>query len=425
MHQVQDLKEILNPLVNQLALGNMKKHLYIIALFVFAIVSCISNMEVGSPFTEGQEVTITASLANNDSDTKQLPNKHRVSGKDAGTAIDLTWNKGDEILVTVGNKSAIFTLSLGENTSFGTFTGKMPADGNEYSVSYPADYRDDVLINQTYVENGFDNGLMKMSTRRNGTLEGGFLLTADNAVLGLQFKGDAVVNKIVLTNRANNKTYTLDCSKHEVSIAGGRLFYIVIPAGTWSNGMKVEMYNKDNVVIFSKEKDTEIQFLTTEAMIMPELEVHPPYVDLEKTYYYGLTDQQFADANAQWNSPNMGWGLLDQSPIQGKMLRGIRIKVARAGKVNLYKVPSLKEDTENNFQLAATISTDKTGLQDIEFEKPFYLEDNLYLVIGKHSDAVSLVGLFDSKQSNIQPFCNRIGQSGGINSSQSFMIDFY
>ena len=39
----------------------MKKHLYIIALFVFAIVSCISNMEVGSPFTEGQEVTITYS----------------------------------------------------------------------------------------------------------------------------------------------------------------------------------------------------------------------------------------------------------------------------------------------------------------------------------------------------------------------------
>lgn len=408
-----------------MVLGNMRNHLCIIALYLLAVVSCTPDLGMDTPFVEGQEVTLTASIVDGNSGVKQMPGKHRVSGKDAGVTIDLTWNAGDEILVSVGDKSAVFTLSSGENTSAGEFTGKMPADGSEYSVSYPVDYSDNVLTHQTYVENGFGNGLMKMSTRRNGTLEGGFLLTADNAVLGLQFKGDAVVNKIVLTNRANNKTYTLDCSKHEVSIAGGRLFYIVIPAGTWSNGMKVEMYNKDNVVIFSKEKDTEIQFLTTEAMIMPELEVHPPYVDLEKTYYYGLTDQQFADANAQWNSPNMGWGILDQSPIQGKMLRGIRIKVARAGKVHLYKVPSLKEDTENNFQLAATISTDKTGLQDIEFEKPFYLEDNLYLVIGKHSDAVSLVGLFDSKQSNIQPFCNRIGQSGGITSFQSFMIDFY
>ncbi len=408
-----------------MALGDMRKHLYIIALFLLTVVSCTPDMGVGTPFVEGQEVTITASMANRTSNAKQMPGKQRVSGKDAGATIDLTWNAGDEILVSVGDKSAVFTLSSGENSSLGTFTGKMPADGSVYSVSYPVDYSDDVLTHQTYVENGFGNGLMKMSTRTNGTLEDGFVLSADNAVLGLQFKGDAVVNKIVLTNRANNKTYTLDCSKHEVSIAGGRLFYIVIPAGTWSNGMKVEMYNKDNVVIFSKEKDTEIQFLTTEAMIMPELEVHPPYVDLEKTYYYGLTDQQFANANAQWNSPNMGWGLLDQSPIQGKMLRGIRIKVARAGKVNLYKVPSLKEDTENNFQLAATISTDKTGLQDIEFEKPFYLEDNLYLVIGKPSDEVSLVGLYDSKQSNIQPFCNRIGQSGGIDTSQSLMIDFY
>ena len=83
-------------------------------------------------------------------------------------------------------------------------------------------------------------------------------------------------------------------------------------------------------------------------------------------------------------------------------------------------------DTENNFQLMATISTDKTGLQDIDFKPPFYLEENMYLAIGRHSDAVSLVGCYDSNtQSNIQPFCNRIGQSGGIDSYQSLMIDFY
>ena len=414
------------PLVNQMALGDMRKYLYIIALFVFAVVSCTPDMGVGTPFVEGQEMTLTASIVDGNSGAKQVPGKQRVSGKDAGATIDLTWNAGDQILVRVGDKSAVFTLSSGENSSSGEFTGKMPADGSEYSVSYPVNYSDDALTHQTYVENGFGNGLMKMSTKQNGTLDNGFTLNADNALLGLQFRGDAVVNKLVVTNTQTQATYTLDCSNQEVSTEGGRLFYIVVPAGTWNSGMKVDIYNKDNIVILTKEKDTEILFSPTEAMMMPELEIHPPYVDIEKTYYYGLTDQQFANANAKWNTPNMGWGILDQSPIQGKMLRGIRIKVATAGNVNLYKVPSLKEDTENNFQLMATISTDKTGLQDIDFKPPFYLEENMYLAIGRHSDAVSLVGCYDSNtQSNIQPFCNRIGQSGGIDSYQSLMIDFY
>ena len=249
----------------------MNKCLYVIALFAFAIVSCTSEVKVGTPFFEGQEVTITASVANNTSGAKQLPGKQRVSGKDAGATIDLTWNAGDEILVSVGDKSAVFTLSSGENSSLGTFTGKMPADGSVYSVSYPVDYSDDVLTHQTYVENGFGNGLMKMSTRTNGTLEDGFVLSADNAVLGLQLTGSQTLGEIVLTNTATAKTYTLHCDG-VVLTAEAILFYIVVPAKDWANGMRVEVYDNDGDIILMKEKAGEIMFSATDAMVMPTLQ---------------------------------------------------------------------------------------------------------------------------------------------------------
>ena len=253
-----------------MALGDMRRYLYIIALFVFVIVSCTPD-EIGTPFLEGQEVTITASMANSTSDAKQMPGKQRVSGKDAGATIDLTWNAGDEILVRVGDKSAVFTLSSGENSSLGTFTGKMPADGTEYSVSYPVDYSDDVLTHQTYVENGFGNGLMKMSTRTNGTLEDGFVLSADNAVLGLQLTGSQTLGEIVLTNTATAKTYTLHCDG-VVLTTEAMLFYIVVPVKDWANGMRVEVYDNDGDIILMKEKAGEIMFSATDAMVMPTLQ---------------------------------------------------------------------------------------------------------------------------------------------------------
>ncbi len=228
-------------------------------------------MGVGTPFVEGQEVTITASMANSTSNAKQMPGKQRVSGKDAGATIDLTWNAGDEILVSVGDKSAVFTLSSGENSSLGTFTGKMPADGTEYSVSYPVDYSDDVLTHQTYVANGFGNGLMKMSTRTNGTLEDGFVLSADNAVLGLQLTGSQTLGEIVLTNTATAKTYTLHCDGVALT-AEAILFYIVVPVKDWANGMRVEVYDNDGDIILMKEKAGEIMFSATDAMVMPALQ---------------------------------------------------------------------------------------------------------------------------------------------------------
>ena len=242
---------------------------------VLLFVSCTNKVEVGTPFGEGQEVTLTASIVDGNSGAKQVPGKQRVSGKDVGVAIDLTWNAGDQILVSVGDKSAVFTLSSGENSSSGEFTGKMPADGSEYSVSYPVDYSDNVLTHQTYVANGFGNGLMKMSTKRAGTIEGGFKLSADNAVLGLQLTGNQTLGKIVLTDLASGVTYTLNCEgvvlKGEVT-----LFYIVVPVVGWEAGMRVEVLDQNERIILTKEKTGKIAFDAKEAMVMPSLEARGP-----------------------------------------------------------------------------------------------------------------------------------------------------
>ena len=394
----------------------MKKTLVVLSAIL--LLAACSQEELGTPFYARQEVSISAALSSGNNNG----GKKRISGKDNGDRIDLTWDTGDQVLVRVGDKSAVFTLSSGEGTNNATFKGIMPADGTSYSVSYPVGYSDDRLKVQPYVENGFSKGLMKMSTKTNCTIDNGFVLSADNALLGLQLAGDVIISKIVVTNKENKKTYTLDCSAHEVRATDGRVFYIVLPAGEWKNGMKVEIYNADGDLIEVKEKNT-VAFSANNAMIMPKVEI---VINTTKIYCYHLTDKQFEQANTRWNTPNMGWGILNQSPIQGRILHGIRIKVATIGSIGLYIVPSLTESTEVNFQPAATISTSKTGLQDIDFEHPFYLEKDMYLAIGRHSDNVSLVGYYNGdSQSNIQPFCNRIGQSGGITSTQSLMIDFY
>ena len=137
----------------------------------------------------------------------QLPGKQRISGKDAGTQIDLTWDAGDQIKVIVGDKSATFTLASGAGSGQATFTGTMPADGVTYSVQYPIAEPD--LSVQTYAENGFSKGLMKM-VADNGTIDDGFVLKAQHALLGLQLSGSDALGKIVLTNPADSKTYTLD-----------------------------------------------------------------------------------------------------------------------------------------------------------------------------------------------------------------------
>lgn len=251
---------------------NMKKYFsFLLVAALFA--ACTPNNEIGTPFKAGQEVTISAQMPNaGNNGAQQLPGKQRVSGKDTGTKIDLTWDKDDVILVKVGDKTAEFTLQSGEGTAQAEFKGIMPADGTNFSVQYPVEEPD--LSNQTYVPNGFGKGLMKMATTTNGTIDGGFTLSPQHTLLGLQLKGSDALSKIVLTNPADNKTYTLTCTGVTLTEDASTLFYIVVPKGEWNSGFKVEVYAADNSTILNTFEKTGSVSFGASAVAMPEQDVN-------------------------------------------------------------------------------------------------------------------------------------------------------
>ena len=288
----------------------MKKYIsFVLIAVLFA--ACTPNNEVGTPFKAGQEVSITAHMPN--AGANHLPGKQRVSGKDAGTQIDLTWDADDQITVTVGDQSAIFTLTSGAGSSQATFTGTMPADGASFSVQSPVAEPD--LSVQTYVENGFGKGLMKMATETNGTIDGGFTLKAQHTLLGLQLKGSDALGKIVLTNPADSKTYTLGCSGVTLTDEA-TLFYIVVPAGEWADGFTVDIYADDNTTIIKTlTKNSSATFSATEAMIMPEQEVAADVyqvigifsVAAGKTVNFSPGNLQYHPANDEWRFAESQW----------------------------------------------------------------------------------------------------------------------
>ena len=182
----------------------MKSDIIYLLLSILFFVSC-GQEEVGNPFQKGQEVILNASFAGSDG---ELSDRQRIVGRDAGDRIDLVWNEGDQIYVIIGNDSAIFTLTEGAHTSSACFKGIMPADGMNYHVRYPVVEAN--IAKQQYVDKGFAIGLMRMSTKIEGTLEDGFVLSADDALIGLQLTGIHTISDIVLTNPADGSTYTLD-----------------------------------------------------------------------------------------------------------------------------------------------------------------------------------------------------------------------
>ena len=283
----------------------MKKIFSLLAAALL-IAACTSNEEVGTPFQAGQKVTLAASMGGNGA--KQMPGKQRVAGVDNGAQIDLTWNEGDQITVKVGDATAVFTLESGAGSASATFTGTMPASGTTYQVSYPVNYDESVLANQTYVANGFSKGLMKMSTKSDGTLDGGFVLSADNALLGLQLTGSDALSKIVLTNPATSKTYTLSCAGVTLSNTE-TLFYIVVPAGEWANGFTVLVKDSEGNDITSFAKESAAIFSATEAMVMPAKELETVQITSGIGVFSvgGGKQVTFSPGNLQYHPANNEW----------------------------------------------------------------------------------------------------------------------
>lgn len=291
----------------------MKKYLS----FVFVITmftTCISDSteEIGNPFKKGQEVTLLASIGNNQTNAKFLPNKQCIYGTDSNPddpksgSIILTWNEGDQILVTVDNQTAIFTLEDGAGTTNGLFKGIMPANGTSYKVQYPINTP--LLSEQKYVEGGFGNGLMQMEGI--GDLDNGFVLSAQNALLGLQLTGKQEISKIIVTNSENGDTYTLNCSNVALSTAN-TIFYIVVPTGTWKNGFVVDIYGaNDNTLIKQLSTNKSTTFDTNNAVIMPALSISP-YNPMGFSINESGSQVFFSKGNLQYTQSTQTWSFAE------------------------------------------------------------------------------------------------------------------
>ena len=298
----------------------MKKYFYFLAIAVL-FAACQPNNDLGTPFQKGQKVTLSATIANPDGSAKQMPGKQRVSGLDdtpsdpTNGTIKLTWNEGDQIKVTVNGVSETFILKSGAGTAEGEFEGFMPAEGTTYTVDYPVTAPN--LANQKYVANGFGDELMSMHAE-NGDLKG-FTLEAQNALLGLRLTGSKALSDIVVTNNQGG-TYTLNCAgvtlKDEAT-----LFYIVVPAGTWENGFKVEVLQDDKSLIADFEKKSSATFTPNQAMVMPT-----KVADYElKTLTFEDADKQFDTYTLEYgDNPEIGsWSqLIDDEQNSGALLYG-------------------------------------------------------------------------------------------------------
>ena len=297
----------------------MKKCMYLLAIAMM-IVACQPNNDMNTPFKEGQKVVLRARLAADNTGAKQLPGKQHVAGQDNGDNIKLTWNTGDQIKVTVDGQDAVFTLISEGGNAEGTFEGTMPADGTNYTVTYPVTYDESVLANQTYVENGFGNGLLQMAG--SGTLDEGFTLTATNAVLGLSLKGSGKVGKIVITKN-NSTPYTLNCNGTPLS-SSEKLFYIVVPTGSW--WFKAEVYDDHSPKPTEVFKPNSAQDFSNGAVVMPTKTALLAY-DL-KTLTFEDSSPAFTEYNLSYVDDGSGkdidtWSdLIDEDQYDGALLYG-------------------------------------------------------------------------------------------------------
>ena len=260
----------------------MKKFMYFAAALL-VLVGCnkkdnaLNNAPEGTPFEKGQQVTLTVGAG-----AQQGPN--RVAGVENTTdnQIDFKWEENDKILVKVSQKTAIFTLTTGEGTETGTFSGVMPASGTTFDIQYPIETPN--LSAQVYTT---DKPIPadKMAFAAEGCVLGeSATLTAQYAMVQLNLFGtDKTVGKIVFTDKTNipAKSYTLTCGGVVIGATSATAtpFYMVVPADTYQFEAEIWDNATTPAEICSFATSAAKTFTAGECLNMPAKYV-PTYVDL-------------------------------------------------------------------------------------------------------------------------------------------------
>ncbi|MBQ0118168.1 MAG: hypothetical protein KBS42_00140, partial [Bacteroidales bacterium] len=241
--------------------------------------NALNNAPEGTPFKEGQQVTLT--VGTGDNANQAAPRK--VAGRDNTTdnRIDFTWEEGDKILVKVGDKTAEFTLSSEPGLNEGEFVGTMPAAGSTFDIQYPVEAPD--LSAQVYSTTKTIPADKMLFTATNCTLGVNATLQAQYAMVQLNLFGtDKTVGKIVFTNKTANPavSYTLTCTGGVAigtTSAEATPFYMVVPASTYL--FEAEIYDNATTPakICSFATSAAKTFTAGECLNMPAKEVADPY----------------------------------------------------------------------------------------------------------------------------------------------------
>lgn len=259
----------------------MKKLMYIAAALL-VLVGCkkdnaLNNTPEGTPFKKGQQVTLTVGAG-----AQQGPN--RVAGVENTTddQIDFKWEVGDQILVKVGQESAVFTLSSEPGLEYGEFAGVMPAGGSTFDIQYPINEPN--ITKQVYTEEKpipADSMLFKAT---NCTLDADAFLLAQHAMVQFNLFGtDKTIGKIVFTNKTDNpaKSYTLICTGGKTigtTSAEATPFYMVVPTGTYQFEAEIWDNATTPAMICSFATSAAQTFTAGKCLNMPAKEVKEPFV---------------------------------------------------------------------------------------------------------------------------------------------------
>jgi len=226
---------------------------------VAVVCSCQKEQVFG--WAEGERVTIVGRMGDGAT---------RLAGQAGDGKVDFVWESGDQVLVTVGGKSAVFTLTKGAGGGVGEFAGSMPAEGNTFEVQYPV--HKPCLSQQSYVADGLPSGKV-WATASCGNLDG-FVLEPQCAGLCINLDGCVEVGRLEVA--AGDSTYVLSCSAPV--LADGKRFMLVVPVGQW--GFEVSVYDGTAEQLCSFSTSSDKSFEAGVVVNMPLKTIYPEAPDL-------------------------------------------------------------------------------------------------------------------------------------------------
>lgn len=118
-----------------------------------------------------------------------------------------------------------------------------------------------------------------------------------------------------------------------------------------------------------------------------------------KKYFYNLPDSLLESGSTRWDANAFSYAQGNQDSLSGHVINGIRLNVERIGSLTIYKAtkPINGLTSREDLTQVSTATTNKTGIQDIEFSTPVTLGDNECIVIGNTGDTMR--GLYHESES--------------------------